>query len=75
MTDVIRRQTRLIIEKDGRYLTGAFGMAPRWGESLYDAWYTRERTEALRLAWKVHGNILLFNPVVRQKKMWRRYHE
>lgn len=67
----IRLQTGLIIEKDGEFLVAASGMNPRWSKSPWDAWITREREEAHYVAWKIKGNIMLFNPIVGQLRMWR----
>ena len=69
----IRLATSIIIEKDGEYLVGAFGMLPRWSNSPYDAWMTRDRVSAHAVSWAVQGNILLFNPIVGQIKLWRKY--
>ena len=70
--DNIRSKTALIIEKDGEYLAGIGGIFQRWSLSPYDAWKTRKRDKAFLVAWKVKGNIMLFNPVVGQLKMWRK---
>jgi len=65
----IRLQTSLIIEKNGEYLVGISGMFPRWSNSPYDAWRTRKRDNAHKVAWAVKGNILLFNPIVGQLRL------
>lgn len=65
----IREQTGLIIERNGEYLVGAAGMFLRWSTSPYDAWRTRKREKAYKVAWIVKGNILLFNPIVGQLRL------
>lgn len=67
----IRSQTGLIVEKDGKYLVAAAGMFPRWSLSPWDAWRTRKRENALFVARAIRGNIMLFNPIVGQLRIWR----
>lgn len=66
----IRRETALIIRKDGEYLVGTvlWSTELRWSVSPWDAWKTRSREKALMVADKVGGEIMLFNPVAGQLK-------
>lgn len=64
----IRQATCLIIERDGEFLVGASASGLRWSQSPYDAWSTRDRMDAFRVAWKVRGKLYLFNRVVGQLK-------
>ena len=70
MKDEIRRQTGLIVRKDGEYLIGRniFSDQLRWGSSLWDAWRTRDMGAARRVAAKVGGQVVLFNPVNGQRR-------
>ncbi len=61
----IRRKTQLIIRKDGEYLSG-MSLFLRWRLSPYDAWMTRSIDDARKVAEKVGGEIMLFNPIVCQ---------
>lgn len=69
----IRKETCIIIRKDGEYLVGTilFSTDLRWSWSPYDAWRTRRKEDAERLARKVGGEMVLFNPIVRQMKEMR----
>jgi hypothetical protein len=69
----IRVATGIIIEKDGEYLVGTilFSTDLRWSASPWDAWITRRREQALRVAEKVGGNRILFNPVAGQIREFR----
>lgn len=64
----IRKETGLIIRKDGEYLVGTilYSTDLRWSRSPWDAWRTRKRADAARVAAAVGGEILLFNPVAGQ---------
>ena len=66
----IRRATCIIIRKDGEYLVGTilYSTDLRWSWSPYDAWRTRRKEDAERVARKVGGEMVLFNPIVRQMK-------
>lgn len=66
----IRRETCIIIRKDGEYLVGTilFSTDLRWSWSPYDALRTRRKEDAERVAGKVGGEMVLFNPIVRQMK-------
>lgn len=61
----LRRYTRCIVEKDGEYLIGLCGR-PRWSKSPYDAWHTRTKENAIRVALKLGGRLMLFNPIAGQ---------
>lgn len=67
----IRRETCIIIQKDGEYLVGTicFSKELRWSNSKYDAWRTRDREAAERVAVLVGGIMVLFNPIVGQEKV------
>ena len=67
----IRSKTGIIIEKDGEYLVGTFLSSTdlRWSKSPWDAWITRQRENALKVAEKVGGSRVLFNPVAGQMKL------
>ena len=66
----IRECTGIIIEKDGEYLVGTilFSTDLRWSRSPWDAWITRKRENAEKVADKVSGRRVLFNPVAGQLK-------
>lgn len=63
----IRSGTVIAVEKDGQYLSGLRGI-PRWSNSLYDAWQTRNAINAIYVAWRIKGDLVLFNPIVREQK-------
>ncbi len=67
----IRRETCIIIRKNGEYLVGTilFSTDLRWSGSTYDAWRTRDRELAAKVARKTGGVMVLFNPIVNQKKV------
>ena len=70
MTD-IRTKTCIIIRKNNEYLVGyiVFTDELRWSGSPYDAWKTRDREKAAEVARKVGGVMVLFNPIVNQRKV------
>ena len=67
----IRKKTCIIIRKDGEYLVGTilYSTDLRWSGSPYDAWRTRKREDAERVAGKVGGEMVLFNQIVRQMRV------
>ena len=67
----IRKETCIIIEKEGEYLVGTilYSEELRWSGSPYDAWRTQRKEDAARVAGKVGGEMVLFNPVVNQRKV------
>ena len=69
--DEIRKQTCLIIERDGEFLIGYNGIFLRWGISPSDAWRTRKIDAARMVAEKFGGTIMLFNPVARQLRKYK----
>lgn len=64
----IRKQTGIIIKREGMYLVGRiiYSTELRWSRSPWDAWITRDRGKAERVAGKVGGTKMLFNPVAGQ---------
>ena len=66
----IRECTGIIIEKDGKYLVAYCQITGEliWRDSPWDAWITRKRENAEKVADKVSGRRVLFNPVVGQLK-------
>lgn len=64
----IREATGIIIGRNNEYLvcvdvaTGRL----RWSNSPYDAWITRKREHAFKVAYKVKGTRFLFNPIAGQ---------
>lgn len=67
MSEDIRLRTCCIVERDGEYLMG-MGCFPRWTSSPWSAWRTRDRNDALQVAWKTGGRLMLFNPIAGQLK-------
>ena len=67
----IRKETCIIIRKDGEYMVGTIQYSTdlRWSWSPYDAWKTRRKEDAQRVAGKVGGEMVLFNPIVKQMKV------
>ena len=67
----IRKATCLIIRKDGAYLVGTilYSTDLRWSNSPYDAWMTRRKEDAVRVAGAVGGELVLFNPIVKQMRV------
>lgn len=67
----IRKQTCLIIRKNGEYLVGyIMGTRElRWSIYAHEAWRTRDRGEAEEVAKKTGGILVLYNPIVNQKKV------
>lgn len=69
--DAIRKETCIIIRRNGEYLVGTilYSTDLRWSGSPYDAWRTRDREKAARIARITGGVMVLFNPVVNQKRV------
>lgn len=67
----IRKLTCIVIRKNGEYLVGRQlgGGGLKWSWSIYEAWRTRDRKEAEAVARATGGVMVLFNPVVNQKKV------
>ena len=68
----IRRQTGLIIRRNGEFLVGKAMLTGglRWSVSPYDAWITRDTDTARSVARTVGGTVMLFNPVARQMRVF-----
>ena len=64
----IRLCTVLIIKRGSQYLVGRipYSMEFRWSDSPFDAWKTRERETAEKVARMIGGDLWLFNPVAGQ---------
>ena len=71
MKNEIRRQTALIIRKNGEYLVGRqiFDGPLRWSIDKYDAYRTRDREKARRIARATGGIVMLFNPIIGKEKV------
>ena len=67
----IRKYTCLIIRRNGEYLVGkiVYSTDLRWSRSPYDAWKTRNREKAEKIARATGGIVMLFNPVVNQLRV------
>ena len=72
MKDDIRRQTCLIIRKNGEYLVGRilYSSDLRWSRSRYDAGRTRDREKARRIARVTGGTVMLFNPIIGRERIF-----
>ena len=64
----IRKKTVIIIRKNGKYLVGTVMYTDelRWSIYQYDAWKTRNRDKAEKIARRTGGITMLFNPIVNQ---------
>jgi len=64
----IRGKTVLIIQRENEYLVGRIigSRDLRWSSSPWDAWTTRNKEDAERVAGMVGGQLVLFNPVAKQ---------
>ena len=64
--EALRRETCIIIRKDGESLVGTilYSRDLRWSYSAFDAWRTRDREAARRVARVVGGVLVLFNPII-----------
>ena len=64
----IRKLTGLIVQREKRFLVGTilYSTDLRWSDSPWDAWITRDRAKANRVAQRVGGELVLFNPVAGQ---------
>lgn len=72
----IRAETRLIIKRGPEYLVGKilYTTEYRWSTCPWDAWGTRSREKAEKVARRVGGDLWLFNPVAGQLReaVWNR---
>ena len=71
----IRQATVLIVRRGAEYLVGRIPYSTefRWSRSPWDAWGTRDRGSAQKVARMLGGDLWLFNPVVgqlREAKKW-----
>ncbi len=68
MTGDIRRETKLIIKRGDSFLVGTIlgSKELKWSTSPWDAWGTRNRDAARRIARATGGDLWLFNPVAGQ---------
>ena len=64
----IRLKTCLIVRRGEEYLVGTilYSTDLRWSRSPWDAWGTRNRMHAEKVAKAVGGDLWLFNPVAGQ---------
>ena len=64
----IRQATVLIVRRGAEYLVGRipYSLEFRWSRSPYDAWRTRSRESADKVAGLTGGDKWLFNPIVGQ---------
>ena len=71
MKDEIRKQTCIIIRKNGEYLVGRILRSEdlQWSIYPYDAYRIRDREYAEMLARRTGGIMMLFNPVVGQLRI------
>ena len=71
MKNDIRKTTCIIIRKNSEYLVGTilYSEDLRWSVSPYDAWRTRDREKAAQIARRTGGVMVLFNPVVNQRRV------
>ena len=68
MNGYIRKATVLIVKRGAEYLVGRipYSLEFRWSRSAYDAWGTRDRESARRVARATGGDVWLWNPVTGQ---------
>lgn len=71
MKNDIRKATCLIIRKNREYLVGRilYSDELRWSGSPYDAWRTKDREAAERVAQRTGGIVMLWNPPTRQMRV------
>ena len=69
--DELRRKTCIIIRKNGEFLVGnVMGTRElRWSIYAFEAWRTRDREQARRVARITGGILVLFNPVTGKTKV------
>lgn len=69
--EAIRRKTCIIIRKNNAYLRGRDMLTKRitWTWSSYEAWRTRNREEAEVVARATGGIMVLFNPILNQRRV------
>ena len=71
MKNDIRKATCLIVRKNREYLVGRilYSDELRWSGSPYDAWRTKDREAAERVAQRTGGIVMLWNPPTRQMRV------
>lgn len=71
MKDELKKQTCVIIRKNGEYLGSRILESPelRWTTSPYEAWKTRDKDKAKEIARRTGGVTVLWNPIVRQMRV------
>ena len=71
MKNDIRKATCLIIRRNREYLVGRilYSDELRWSGSPYDAWRTRDREAAEKVAQRTGGIVMLWNPPTRQMRV------
>ena len=64
----IRMMTALIVRRGTQFLVSRIigSTEFRWSDSPWEAWRTRDRDAAKRVAHAVGGDLMLFNPVAGQ---------
>lgn len=69
----VREKTCLIIRKGPDFLVGTilYSTDLRWSISPWDAWQTRSREQAERVAGKTGGTLWLFIPILGQLRRAR----
>lgn len=62
----IRNYTRIIIRKNRLFLSRKEMLTNTivWNNSTYEAWFTRDKHEAAKMALKTGGTMMLFNPII-----------
>ena len=77
MTMNIRTKTCLIVKRGDSYLVGRilYSTEYRWSTCPWDAWKTRDREKAARIARRTGGDLWLFNPVAGQLREAKYGHE
>ena len=65
MFQYIRLATVLIVRRGTEFLVGRipYSLEYRWSRSPYDAWGTREREDARKVARRTGGDLWLWNPI------------
>ena len=68
----IRKETCIIIRRDGEYLVGTilYSQDLRWSVSRSDAWRTRDQEQTRRIARATGGTVLLFNPIIGRERVF-----
>ena len=64
----IREETGIILKRGAEFLVGrvVFSRELKWSTSAWDAWRTRDREAAERVARALGADLWLFNPVAGQ---------